>query len=99
MPARRKASMARRGRPTKPYPASWGEDVQGLTQCGDGRWRIVATEQRFTEPDERRAVERFKEMTGQARKVERVAVEAKATPRQSAKLVGLMRFNSRLAGA
>jgi integrase len=52
--------MPRPGRPQKPYETTWGEIVAGLTRCADGRWRIVETEKRFTEPDERRAVARFK---------------------------------------
>ncbi|HEX3358716.1 MAG TPA: tyrosine-type recombinase/integrase [Tepidisphaeraceae bacterium] len=52
--------MPKKGRPKKPYQTSWGEVVVGLTKCGDGRWRIVETEERFTEHDERRAIARFK---------------------------------------
>ena len=52
--------MPRPGRPQKPYQTTWGEVIPGLTRCADGRWRIVAIEKRFTEPDERRAVARFK---------------------------------------
>ena len=54
------------GRPTRPYRCSWpGPDgqpdvVNGLYKCPDGRWRIVSTGQKFTEPDERQAVARFR---------------------------------------
>src|SRR5688500_8045644 len=49
------------GRPPKPYRPSWGGDpIPGLYKCPDGRWRINATGKRFTEPDERVAIARFK---------------------------------------
>jgi integrase len=55
----------KRGRKEKPYPASWGEPIVGLRRRKhDGRWLIVATGQTFTEPDERRAVERFRRTAG-----------------------------------
>jgi integrase len=51
-----------RGRPQKPHHPSWGGDpIPGLYHCPDGRWRINATGQKFTEPDERRAVQKFLE--------------------------------------
>jgi len=50
-------------RPFKPYQTSWGEVIPGLYRGSDGRWRIVATNGRFREPDERRAVDRFRAMT------------------------------------
>lgn len=49
------ARQARRGRPAKSYTTSWGETINGLARGNDGRWRIIATGQRFTEADERRA--------------------------------------------
>src|SRR5690348_4477049 len=49
---------AKRGRPQKPYQASWGDIVPGLARDSDGRWRIVATGFRFSDADERRAVAR-----------------------------------------
>ena len=52
---------SRRGRHSKPYRTSQGEEIQGLYHCPDGRWRIVATGERFTEPDETRAVAKFQE--------------------------------------
>lgn len=55
-------NVAKAGRKPKPYVTSWGEVVAGLARQGnDGRWRVVETGQRFTEPDERRAVRRFRE--------------------------------------
>lgn len=54
-------------RPTKPFFAPWlGKHITGLCRQPDGRWRIVATGERFREPDERRAVEHFLAQTGQA---------------------------------
>ncbi|MFA9479826.1 hypothetical protein ACERK3_16200 [Phycisphaerales bacterium AB-hyl4] len=48
------AKAGRRGRPSRPYRTSWGENVEGLYKCPDGRWRITVTGQTFTEHDERR---------------------------------------------
>lgn len=54
--------MAKVGRKPKPYVTSWGEVVPGLArQSNDGRWRVVATGHRFTEPDERLAVHLFRQ--------------------------------------
>src|SRR5688572_20515582 len=54
--------MAKAGRKPQPYVTSWGEIVPGLArQRDDGRWRVVATGVRFTEPDERVAVRTFRE--------------------------------------
>lgn len=53
---------------SKPYPTSWGEDVQGLYRLPDGRWRITVPGkhfgERFTEPDERKAVQKAHELIG-----------------------------------
>jgi hypothetical protein len=50
-------------RPQRPHKCTWdGKLIQGLYKCPDGRWRINATGQKFTEPDERRAVARFLSM-------------------------------------
>ena len=46
-------------RPFKPYQTSTGEVIVGLHLDKDGRWRIVETGARFTEPDERRAIAKF----------------------------------------
>lgn len=50
------------GRPQKPYHSSWGELIPGLYRCPDGRWRVNRTGQKFTEPDERLAVKRFRDL-------------------------------------
>jgi hypothetical protein len=49
------------GRPQKPYRTSWGELVDGLYKTPDGRWKIVATGERFTEKHEFTAVTKFKQ--------------------------------------
>lgn len=50
-----------RGRPQRPHKCSWnGKLIDGLYHCPDGRWRINATGQKFSEPDERLAVARFR---------------------------------------
>jgi hypothetical protein len=54
------ALLAKRGRPHKPYRTSDGQFIDGLSRRPDGRWRIVATGQLFSEPDERIAVARFR---------------------------------------
>lgn len=47
-------------RPQEPYQTSWGEVIPGLYRCSDGRWWFNAMKKKFTEPDERRAVARFR---------------------------------------
>jgi len=37
-----------------------------LTRQVDGRWRVISTGFRFTEPDEQRAIEHYKILTNQA---------------------------------
>ena len=44
-----------------------GTEVQGLTRRADGRWKVSATGQTFIEPDERLAIERFRNLTGAAK--------------------------------
>lgn len=53
----------RRGRPSRPYRTTWGEEVHGLyrSMVRPNQWRVVATDERFTERDERRAVLIFRE--------------------------------------
>ncbi|MEX0884995.1 MAG: tyrosine-type recombinase/integrase [Phycisphaeraceae bacterium] len=50
----------KRGRPAKPHRTSWGAHINGLRRRKDGRWVIIATGKTFAEPDERRAVARFR---------------------------------------
>lgn len=60
-------SPTRRGRHSIPHRTAWGEEVLGLYRIPGSRhrWRIVATGQRFTEVDERRAVQRFRDWQAQ----------------------------------
>ena len=53
----------KRGRPQAHYRAGNGDIIVGLSQRADGRWRIIATGQTFSEPDERLAIMRFRRMT------------------------------------
>ncbi len=48
------------GRRQKPFQSKVFGVVAGLARDTDGRWRILATGQKFTEPDERRAIARFR---------------------------------------
>ena len=58
--------MGRVGRPHKPYLTSWNEYVPDLARQKDGRWRVVSTGVRFSESDERLAVQKFKQLKGDA---------------------------------
>lgn len=71
--------MRRRGRPLKPYVTSWGVPVPGLAYDTDRRWRVVATGRKFTEPDERLAVIRFRQLTDAA-KSEPLEIDASFQP-------------------
>jgi len=45
------------GRKAAHYRTSWGEVINGLARrLSDGVWRVIATGQKYTEPDERLAV-------------------------------------------
>lgn len=63
--------MAKLGRRFKPYQTSEGATIDGLARDRDGRWRIVATHQRFTEPDEAKAVDRFRAWEREQKKAAR----------------------------
>jgi hypothetical protein len=55
-------------RPSKPHHRSWDNTpVPGLYKCSDGRWRILATGKKFTEPDEHKAIEHFERVMRQVR--------------------------------
>jgi integrase len=60
LPATKAGQMAKTGRKQKPYETSWGEIVPGLNRQPDGRWRNIDTGARFTETDERLAVNKYK---------------------------------------
>ena len=59
----------RRGRHSIPHRTAWGAEVHGLYRIPGPRhrWRIVATGERFTEADERRAVQKFRDWEAQNR--------------------------------
>src|SRR5258706_12377613 len=68
-------------RPQRPHKCTWdGRLVQGLYKCADGRWRINATGQKFTEPDERRAVQRFDAFAVQRAEKITLTVEVEDVP-------------------
>lgn len=56
--------MATAGRKAKFYVTSDNKPIEGLDRKADGRWRVVETGFRFTEPDEQKAIERFYRLTG-----------------------------------
>jgi integrase len=56
----------RAGRKPKSFKTADNRTIDGLLRETDGRWKIVATGKRFTEPDERLAVAKFFELTGAA---------------------------------
>ena len=49
------------GRKPTAYITTWGETIPGLAKDKDGRYRILATRQRFSDPDEHNAVRRFRQ--------------------------------------
>jgi integrase len=59
------ATGKKRGRKPKPYVCPWNnKTIDGLRRRpSDGRWEL-ADGRTFVEPDERKAVDRFREMTG-----------------------------------
>ena len=64
------------GRKQKPYQTSWGEIIPGLAHDTSGRWRVTSTGFRFTEADERRAIQRFKEL----QPAQRLQIDVEAKP-------------------
>ncbi|MCL2648822.1 MAG: site-specific integrase [Phycisphaerales bacterium] len=53
--------IRKRGRPSKPYRTTWGEEVHGLyrSTVRSNQWRVIATGERFTAHDEKVAVHIF----------------------------------------
>lgn len=49
------------GRKQKPYQTSWNEIIPGLAKDYDNRWRIIETGKRFSQSDERLAIQKFRE--------------------------------------
>jgi integrase len=72
--------MGKVGRRSKPYRTSWGVEVFGLAHDTDGRWRIVATGEKWRDTDERKAVRKFFELTDGAK------IQVTPTPTESARL-------------
>src|SRR4051812_17797784 len=57
-------SKIKKGRKLKPHVAADGTTINGISRRpSDGRWRIIATGFTFTEPDEAKAIERFRALT------------------------------------
>jgi hypothetical protein len=52
------------GRKLKPYQATWGQIIPGLCHDVDGRWRVAATGECFTEANEAKAIERYYSVVG-----------------------------------
>jgi hypothetical protein len=52
----------KKGRKQRHYVSSTGETIVGLSRLTDGRWRIIGTQIRFSESDERKAIERFRRL-------------------------------------
>ncbi len=52
------------GRRQVHFVSSTGETVVGLSRRpSDGRWRVIGTQKTFTEPDEAKAIERFRQLS------------------------------------
>jgi integrase len=51
------------GRKQKHYVSSTGETIVGLSRMTDGRWRIIGTETRWSEPDEKKAIAQYRRKT------------------------------------
>ena len=71
------ASKAKRGRKAKDHVCSFdGQTVNGLYRKPNGIWRVRATGQEFTEPDERQAVAKFKALTKAAKSMVKLPLPA-----------------------
>lgn len=56
----------RKGRKRKDFPdPTTGKPVVGLSRMTDGRWRIIGTQIRFTEPDVQKAITHFYKLMGE----------------------------------
>src|SRR5687768_14392375 len=51
------------GRKQKHFVTRNGKTIEGLSRMSDGRWRVIGSQLRFTEPDEQKAIARFHELT------------------------------------
>lgn len=59
-----KTTKRKSGRPIAYYRTAGGDRIDGLNRKADGRWVISATGKCFTEPEERLAIIRFRQLTG-----------------------------------
>jgi hypothetical protein len=80
---------AKIGRRQKPYESALYGPVVGLARDTDGRWRIVATGQKYTEADEGRAIERFRRMTASPTPTVAVRIEAQSSGNQGPTLAAM----------
>jgi hypothetical protein len=55
--------------PPKAYRTTWGEVISGLDRQSDGRWRIIESGYRFTEANESRAIQKFRQLTSATKPV------------------------------
>jgi integrase len=93
------------GRKPKPHVTADNQTINGLSKMRDGRWRVIGTQIRFSEPDESRAIERFHHLIGKTNKIgrdidqkhkwnerefwERMAREITERPKYAAKKTGI----------
>src|SRR3954451_1314110 len=78
-------TSGRRGRPMETYTPRQGPPVPGLRRCSDGRWRVRLPDgrrERFTEPDEDRAVARAKALIAAERPTIDVPIDLDRAPRK-----------------
>jgi integrase len=80
--------MKRRGRKAKNFISSTEETVRGLTRISDGRWKVIGTQIRFTEPDENKAIQRFLELTGQEESLLELAYKRRCNEMVNWKWIG-----------
>jgi len=88
--------MAKRGRSLASYRSSKGEIFQGLKKDPkSNRWRISQTEERFTEPDERLAIQRFLRVVNALTPAATVKIEGDFTPSTPAQVPTTFTINGR----
>jgi integrase len=86
--------MAKKGRKPKAYITSDGTTIPDLARDTDGRWRIVPTGFRFTEPDERQAVMRFRRWQQTQNPPARIGLNVADTPAADAHRLQLSLWTS-----
>src|SRR5436309_3546255 len=83
----------KRGRKPKPYVCPWNnETVDGLYRCPDGRWRINATGEKFTERDPILAVGEFRRRESRRLGIDALVPIALGPVNQDPDLNGAMEF-------